>query len=112
MIRRKIVESPEVSDGTILDLSQKSQIQLGTLVPDNMRSEVMRTLYTWRDLGIEDVKDFALAPSHGTGLNVSIGQRDEEGVEARLHESTVAANGGLSDWSAEPKVVPITQMNV
>ena len=127
MERRSNVGKDEASDEIVFTWFEKSQIQLGTLVPEDMKPEVMRTFYTWRDLGIEDVKDLPatdlithrvrLRPgtkpwNRSKRVHWSPGKRYwldrivQEGAEAGLYESTVAANGDLSDWSAEPKVVP------
>lgn len=90
--------------------SEKSHIQLGTLLSNDLRCELTRTLYTWRDLGIEDVKDLPATdlithrvrswpgtkPWHRSrrvywslGRWFWLDRIVQEGIEAGLDESTV-----------------------
>lgn len=103
-----------------------SGIQLGPLVADDMREDVMRTFYTYRDLEGTTVADipptdlFVHKPRLKEGTrpwNRSPRRRwtepqaywmnrlVNEGLAAGMFESTVAANGELSAWSAEPVMV-------
>ncbi|PHH70411.1 hypothetical protein CDD82_7155 [Ophiocordyceps australis] len=104
-------------------------VTLGPLVTDDLREDVMRTLFTYRDINAVSVGDvsatdlFVHEPRLAPGTKPWAKSRRKrwtaverywldrlvsECLEAGIFEYTMVANGRLSDWSAEPVLVPKT----
>lgn len=109
-----------------------SGVVLGPLVPEDAREDVMRTLWTYRDVGAGDVSDIPATDlyTHVPRLKDDIkpwnrsprkrwtepqkywlNRLVSEGIESGMFEYTSAANGSFLDWSAEPVLVLKDLMN-
>lgn len=103
------------------------KVDIGPLATGDLRKRVSRLLYTYRDLNAIDLKDILptdlyihrirlkpgiepyrikkrirYSPQQQWWLNKII----TEGQACGMYEYTHSANGKLSDWSAQPLVVP------
>ena len=124
--RRRVPSPAETPDDQVERWFEDSGIQLGPLVPPELVPEVKRTFFAWRDLNATTVKDIPptdlivhrvrLKPGvlpwnrsrrkhWSPGRQYWLNKLVQEGIDAGMFESTVAANGSLSDWSAEPNLV-------
>ncbi|PHH85636.1 hypothetical protein CDD83_146 [Cordyceps sp. RAO-2017] len=104
-----------------------SGITLGPLVTDDLKEEIMRTFFSYRDLNGATLHDipptdlFVHKPRLQEGVkpwNKSPRRRwnepqrywlnklTQDCIDAGMYEYTSVANGSLSAWSAEPVLVP------
>lgn len=121
----------EIDWDTPLDVLElwfgQTGIQLGPLVPSHLLEEVKRTFWTYRDVGAGELSDLPPTDLYTHAPRMAAGVRPwnrsprrtwteperywlhrlvGEGSEAGMYEPTLAANGRLSDWAAEPVMVP------
>lgn len=126
-LRRPMVRELSDADWSeIEDWYQGNAVTTGPLLPEELRERYKRVLYTWRDLDAQHLSDIPATDLYTHRVRLKEGtvpysskrrirrtpQQDywlEKTItEGRLHgmfESTVMANGELSDWNADAVVV-------
>lgn len=127
VIRRPIVTPQEASDAEVTEWFRKSGPKLGPLIPEDRRMSHMRVWYTYRDCGATSISDMRVPTDlyvHKVRLRQDVqpwnrskrrqwtdpqkywlNKITSEMIENGMYEPTVTANGGMSDWNAQPVLV-------
>ncbi|TGJ79929.1 hypothetical protein E0Z10_g8846, partial [Xylaria hypoxylon] len=107
---RELIPESEVSADDVEKWFGTTGVHLGPQVPDHLKDDVMRTFYTYRDLNASSILD--MQPTDLSKRKFwTVPQKYwlhrlvQEGIDAGMYESTIAANGKLSDWAGEPVLV-------
>ncbi|KAI1872008.1 uncharacterized protein JN550_004211 [Neoarthrinium moseri] len=125
VVRREISTYTSVPRETVDEFWKNAKVNLGPLVPEDLKDEIKRVCFTYKDLFAtkledipptdlyvhrvrmrDDAKPFqSKRKSWTTPQKYWLDKLLQEGIDAGMYESTMAANGKLSDWSSQPVLV-------